>query len=84
MNRLADCAAWTALAEHHRAVGAVHMRDLFRDDPGRFEWLSLRLGDMLVDWSSIAPPRRPCACSPTWRAIGAWRSDATSCTPVSE
>ena len=43
--------AWTALEDHGRTMAAVHMRDLFRDDPGRFDRFSLALGDLLVDYS---------------------------------
>ena len=28
--------AWKALEEHQREVALLHLRDLFRDDPGRF------------------------------------------------
>ena len=51
MTRLTDSPAWRALAEHHRVVAPLHMRDLFRDDPSRFDRLSLRLGELFVDWS---------------------------------
>ncbi len=43
--------AWQALQEHYRAMAPVHMRDLFARDPGRFERFSLRLGDILFDYS---------------------------------
>ena len=44
-------AAWHALDAHARAVEAEHMRDMFARDPGRFDSLSLRLGDLLLDYS---------------------------------
>src|SRR5437868_4304751 len=48
---LKDSPAWTALARHHDEMRAVQMRDLFARDPSRFEKLSLRFGDLLVDYS---------------------------------
>src|SRR5512136_1083452 len=46
-----DLPAWQALQEHQRAMAGVHMRDLFARDPQRFERFSLRLGDILLDYS---------------------------------
>jgi glucose-6-phosphate isomerase len=43
--------AWRALAEHQREIADIHMRDLFAADPRRFERFSLRLGDLLFDYS---------------------------------
>ncbi|MFN2546735.1 MAG: glucose-6-phosphate isomerase [Myxococcales bacterium] len=48
---LKDSPAWKALEAHRDEMRGVHMRDLFARDPGRFEKLTLRLGDMLVDYS---------------------------------
>ena len=42
---------WKALSEHYHAIKNVHMRDLFTQDPQRFEAFSLHLGDILVDYS---------------------------------
>ncbi|WMT56115.1 glucose-6-phosphate isomerase [Truepera radiovictrix] len=44
-------AAWDALQEHADATREVHMRDLFAADPERFERFSLRLGELLFDYS---------------------------------
>jgi glucose-6-phosphate isomerase len=46
-----DLPAWKALQEHHKEVAGLHMRNLFADDPERFEKFSLRLGDILFDYS---------------------------------
>src|SRR5512139_1798594 len=46
-----DLPAWQALQEHQREMAEVHMRDLFARDPQRFERFSLRLGDILLDFS---------------------------------
>jgi glucose-6-phosphate isomerase len=43
--------AWQALKHHHQATAGVHMRDLFAHDSQRAERFSLRLGDMLLDYS---------------------------------
>lgn len=39
------------LIRHRDEVAGVHMRDLFAADPARFDRFSLRLGDLLVDYS---------------------------------
>ena len=39
------------LRAHQAAVAGVHMRDLFAADPRRFERFSLRVGDLLLDYS---------------------------------
>jgi len=43
--------AWSRLAAHRATLEAVHMRDLFAADSGRFQRFSLRLGDLLLDYS---------------------------------
>ena len=42
---------WKALEAHKAEMAEVHMRDLFSDDPGRFERFSLRLDGLLLDFS---------------------------------
>jgi glucose-6-phosphate isomerase len=51
MPRLVDLPAWQALQKHQREIAHVHMRDLFAQDPQRFERFSLRIGDILFDYS---------------------------------
>ena len=51
MSALTDSTAWTALQKHYDELHGVHMRDLFAQDPRRFERFSLRFGDILVDYS---------------------------------
>jgi glucose-6-phosphate isomerase len=51
MSALTDSPAWKALAEHYKKTSALQMRDLFRDDPKRFEKFSLTFGDILLDFS---------------------------------
>ena len=51
MAGLVELPAWQALQKHQRAIADVHMRDLFARDPRRFERFSLRVGDVLFDYS---------------------------------
>ena len=51
MSRLTASPAWQALKSHHAEIGHLHMRQMFRDDPARFDRFSLRLGNMLFDYS---------------------------------
>ncbi len=51
MPQLSDLRAWQALKIHRREITGLQMRDLFAQDPGRFERFSLRLGDILFDYS---------------------------------
>ncbi|GAB4421676.1 MAG: glucose-6-phosphate isomerase [Bacteroidia bacterium] len=43
--------AWARLQVHHREVADLHMRDLFAADPDRFGRFSVRLEDILLDYS---------------------------------
>ncbi|UCE81730.1 MAG: glucose-6-phosphate isomerase [Deltaproteobacteria bacterium] len=51
MSALTDSTAWRALKEHHQEVASLHMRDLFARDHERFQRFSLRLDDILFDYS---------------------------------
>jgi len=51
MSDLTQSDAWQALARHREAMEGVQMRDLFRDDPDRFDRFSLRFDDLLLDYS---------------------------------
>ncbi len=44
-------AAWSALEQHYAEMKSQHMRDLFANNPARFEQFSLRFGDLLLDFS---------------------------------
>ncbi len=44
-------AIWQALQEEWRALGAKHLRDLFHEDPARFQSFSRQLDGLLVDFS---------------------------------
>ncbi|HET6617825.1 MAG TPA: glucose-6-phosphate isomerase [Gemmatimonadota bacterium] len=43
--------AWKALEEHHREISRRHLRDLFADDPGRAERMTLEAAGLVLDWS---------------------------------
>ena len=51
MSALTGSPAWRALERHAEAMAAVHLRDLFADDADRFARFSLRLDDLLLDYS---------------------------------
>jgi glucose-6-phosphate isomerase len=51
MSKLTDLPAWQGLKTHYEEMVNVHMRDLFASDPQRFDRFSLRLGDILFDYS---------------------------------
>ncbi len=44
-------AAWKKLAAHHETVHRLQMKNLFAEDPRRFERFSIRFNDLLVDFS---------------------------------
>jgi glucose-6-phosphate isomerase len=48
---LTQSPAWIALQKHQQEMREVQMRTLFAQDPQRFDRFSLRLGDLLVDYS---------------------------------
>ncbi len=43
--------AWNTLQDHLNTMQGVHMRDLFEEDASRFQTFSLRLGELLFDYS---------------------------------
>jgi len=43
--------AWQELKRHHREMSGVHMRELFKEDPGRAKNFSLETDDVYVDFS---------------------------------
>ena len=51
MKKLTDTNAWRALAAHHEHIESAQMRDLFDDDPGRFDRFSVRACGILLDYS---------------------------------
>lgn len=51
MSKLTESHTWMALADHYRDMAGQHMRDLFADDPERFNRFSLNFDDLLLDFS---------------------------------
>ncbi len=51
MSSLTESEAWKLLAAHAEEASRQHMREMFADDPNRFDRFSLRVGDMLLDYS---------------------------------
>ena len=43
--------SWEKLTDHYKMMKNVHMKDLFADDPERFEKFSITFNDILVDYS---------------------------------
>ena len=43
--------SWSSLRSHYSEIRELHMRDLFADDPKRFEKFSLRRDELLLDYS---------------------------------
>ncbi|HTR01989.1 MAG TPA: glucose-6-phosphate isomerase [Thermoanaerobaculia bacterium] len=43
--------AWRALLDHHAKVSRLHLRQLFADDPGRGERLTLEAAGLFLDYS---------------------------------
>jgi glucose-6-phosphate isomerase len=48
---IAASAAWKALHDHSERLRSVHLRALFKDDPGRAERMSLEAGGLFLDYS---------------------------------
>jgi len=49
--RLNELPEWAALAKHRAELGGTHLRELFGTDPGRAERLTVRVGDLYLDYS---------------------------------
>jgi glucose-6-phosphate isomerase len=51
MSELVASPAWQGLAAHQREMADIPMKELFAADPQRFQRFSLRLGEILFDYS---------------------------------
>ncbi len=49
--KLRDSETWKQLAAHRDEIRRGHLREWFRQDPGRFDRFSRRLDELLVDYS---------------------------------
>jgi len=46
-----ETTTWTKLTSHFLSMQATHLRELFDEDPNRFEKFQLKLNDILIDYS---------------------------------
>ncbi|MFW5444106.1 MAG: glucose-6-phosphate isomerase [Methylococcaceae bacterium] len=51
MSFLSETSEWLALTNHHKEVSKLSMKELFAQDPNRHSNFSLRLDDILFDYS---------------------------------
>lgn len=51
MSELTQTTEWKKLAAHAEDMNKVHMRDMFADNPDRFDEFSIHFNDVLVDYS---------------------------------
>jgi len=51
MSTLTSSNSWKTLQQHYTKISQSHMRDMFEEDPERFEKFSLKLNDILFDYS---------------------------------
>ncbi|MFB4310406.1 glucose-6-phosphate isomerase [Actinomadura sp. GTD37] len=51
MADITESPEWSALAGHHAALAGRHLRDLFADDPGRVDRMTVTAGDLHLDYS---------------------------------
>jgi len=51
MSKLTQSPAWQALTAHYATIKNTHMRQMFQDDPARFDKFTVKFGDLLFDYS---------------------------------
>lgn len=51
MSKPTELATWKKLTDHYNKVSALQMRDLFKNDPQRFNTFSIKFNDVLIDYS---------------------------------
>ena len=51
MSKLTTSPIWRRLTKHQQEIAPKHMREMFQDDPHRFEKFSLQFNDILLDYS---------------------------------
>lgn len=51
MSKLTQSNIWQQLVAHQKEIEPLHMRDMFRNDPQRFDKFSLQFKDILLDYS---------------------------------
>ena len=51
MTKVSERPIWAKLQQHYAEIKDLHMRDMFDEDPQRFDRFSLKLNDILFDYS---------------------------------
>ncbi|MFA6922532.1 MAG: glucose-6-phosphate isomerase, partial [Gallionella sp.] len=51
MSKLTQSTAWQALNAHYASIKHIHMRQMFQEDPARFDKFSVKSGPLLFDYS---------------------------------
>ncbi|MDD2721683.1 MAG: glucose-6-phosphate isomerase [Gallionella sp.] len=51
MSKLTQSPVWQALNAHYATIKQSHMRQMFKDDPTRFDKFSIKFGALLFDYS---------------------------------
>ncbi len=51
MSKLTTSPIWRKLAKHQQEIAPKHMREMFQEDPQRFDKFSLKFKDILLDYS---------------------------------
>ncbi|HEY8480552.1 MAG TPA: glucose-6-phosphate isomerase [Spirillospora sp.] len=51
MSDITESPEWSALAGHHAEIAGRHLRELFADDPGRADRMTVTAGDLHLDYS---------------------------------
>lgn len=51
MSKPTNLSVWKKLQQHYEQISEVHMKDMFSNDPSRFEKFSLQYKDILLDYS---------------------------------
>jgi len=51
MSKLTTSPIWQRLKKHQQEIASKHMREMFQDDPKRFDKFSLKFKDIVLDYS---------------------------------
>ena len=51
MAKPTELASWKKLNDHYQKISSAHLKDLFKNDPKRFEKYSIKLNNILLDYS---------------------------------
>ena len=84
MTGLRQRAAWKALERHFESLQGAHLRDLFADDPGRGERLTVEAAGLFLDYSKNRITDETLELArPARRASAASASGSRRCSPAS-